>query len=138
MSIYGLADCNNFFVSCERVFRPAFEGRPAVVLSSNDGCIVARSDEAKALGVKMAQPAFQAKDLIERHSIAVISGNLSFLKTYSAARVGPRRTTRATVSVVGPGGKIATVASTDMHKLNVGAVFFFSTVSAQRKRAARF
>ena len=64
--------------------------------------------------------------------------NLSFLKTYSAARVGPRRTTRATVSVVGPGGKIATVASTDMHKLNVGAVFFFSTVSAQRKRAARF
>ena len=61
MSVYGLADCNNFFVSCERVFRPALEGRPAVVLSSNDGCIVARSDEAKALGVKMAQPAFQAK-----------------------------------------------------------------------------
>ena len=78
MSIYGLADCNNFFVSCERVFRPAIEGRPAVVLSSNDGCIVARSDEAKALGVKMAQPAFQAKDLIEQHSIAVISGNLPF------------------------------------------------------------
>ena len=66
MSVYGLADCNNFFVSCERVFRPALEGRPAVVLSSNDGCIVARSDEAKALGVKMAQPAFQAKDLIEQ------------------------------------------------------------------------
>ena len=78
MSIYGLADCNNFFVSCERVFRPALEGRPAVVLSSNDGCIVARSDAAKALGVKMAQPAFQAKELIERHSIAVISGNLQF------------------------------------------------------------
>ena len=78
MSIYGLADCNNFFVSCERVFRPTLEGRPAVVLSSNDGCIVARSDEAKALGVKMAQPAFQAKELIERHSIAVISGNLQF------------------------------------------------------------
>ena len=78
MSIYRLADCNNFFVSCKWVFRPALEGRPAVVLSSNDGCIVARSDEAKALGVKMAQPAFQAKDLIERHSIAVISGNLPF------------------------------------------------------------
>ena len=78
MSVYGLADCNNFFVSCERVFRPALEGRPTVVLSSNDGCIVARSDEAKALGVKMAQPAFQAKDLIERHGIAVISGNLQF------------------------------------------------------------
>ena len=78
MSVYGLADCNNFFVSCERVFRPALEGHPTVVLSSNDGCIVARSNEAKALGVKMAQPAFQAKDLIERHSIAVISGNLQF------------------------------------------------------------
>ncbi len=49
MSVYGLADCNNFFVSCERVFRPALEGRPAVVLSSNDGCVIARSDEAKAL-----------------------------------------------------------------------------------------
>ena len=78
MSVYGLADCNNFFVSCERVFRPALEGRPAVVLSSNDGCIVARSGEAKALDVKMAQPAFQAKDLIERHSVAVISGNHQF------------------------------------------------------------
>jgi len=65
-------------------------------------------------------------------------GGLSFLKTYSAARTDPRRTTRATVSVVGPGGKIATVASADMHKLNGGAVFFFSMVSAHRKRAARF
>ena len=78
MTVYGLVDCNNFFVSCERVFRPALEGRPTIVLSSNDGCIVARSDEAKALGVKMAQPAFQAKELIERHGIAVISGNLQF------------------------------------------------------------
>ena len=78
MMVYGLVDCNNFFVSCERVFRPALEGRPTVVLSSNDGCIVARSDEAKALGVQMAQPAFQAKDLIEQHDIAVISGNLEF------------------------------------------------------------
>ena len=56
MTVYGLVDCNNFFVSCERVFRPAPEERPSVVLSSNDGCIVARSDEAKARGVKMAQP----------------------------------------------------------------------------------
>ena len=53
MSVYGLADCNHFFDSCERVFHPALEGRPAVVLSSNDGCIVARSDEAKALGVEI-------------------------------------------------------------------------------------
>ena len=78
MTVDGLVDCNNFFVSCERVFRPALEGRPTVVLSSNDGCIVARSDEAKAFGIKMAQPAFQAKELIDRHGIAVISGNLRF------------------------------------------------------------
>ena len=76
MTVYALVDCNNFFVSCEQVFRPALEGRPTVVLSSNDGCIVARSDEAKALGVRMAQPAFQAGDLIRRHGIEVISGNL--------------------------------------------------------------
>ena len=78
MKVYGLVDCNNFFVSCERVFRPALEGRATVVLSSNDGCIVARSDEAKALGIKMAQPAFQAKHIIERHHVTVISGNLQF------------------------------------------------------------
>ena len=78
MTVYGLVDCNNFFVSCERVFRPALEGRPTIVLSSNDGCIVARSDEAEALGIKMAQPAFQVKELIGRHGIAVISGNLQF------------------------------------------------------------
>ena len=77
MTVYGLVDCNNFFVSCERVFRPALAGRPTVVLSSNDGCIAARSDEAKALGVQMAQPAFQAKALIAQHDIAAISGNLT-------------------------------------------------------------
>ena len=79
MSIYGLADCNNFFVSCERVFRPALEGRPAVVLSSNDGCIVARSDAAKALGVKMAQPAFQAKELIDCRQRAPWTGGRELL-----------------------------------------------------------
>ena len=52
----GLCDCNNFFVSCERVFNPSLEGRPVVVLSNNDGCVVSRSNEAKALGIKMGQP----------------------------------------------------------------------------------
>ena len=51
--MYALADCNNFFTSCERVFRPELNGRPVIVLSNNDGCAVARSNEAKALGVKM-------------------------------------------------------------------------------------
>ena len=57
--MYALADCNNFFVSCERVFRPDLEGRPVVVLSNNDGCAIARSNEAKRLGIKMGQPMFE-------------------------------------------------------------------------------
>lgn len=71
----GLCDCNNFFVSCERVFRPDLEGRPVVVLSNNDGCIIARSNEAKALGIKMGTPLFRARDLIRRENIAVFSSN---------------------------------------------------------------
>ena len=73
--MYGLCDCNNFFVSCERVFRPDLEGRPVVVLSNNDGCVVARSNEAKAIGVGMGQPYFQAKGLLERHGGTVFSSN---------------------------------------------------------------
>ena len=63
--MFALADCNNFFVSCERVFRPDLEGRPVVVLSNNDGCAIARSNEAKKLGVKMGQPMFEFRHLIE-------------------------------------------------------------------------
>lgn len=73
--MYGLCDCNNFFVSCERVFNPSLEGRPVVVLSNNDGCAVSRSNEAKALGVKMGQPLYQFRDLVKKHNIAVFSSN---------------------------------------------------------------
>ena len=75
MAFVGLCDCNNFFVSCERVFRPDLEGRPVVVLSNNDGCIVARSNESKALGIKMGTPLYQVRDLVKRHDIAVFSSN---------------------------------------------------------------
>lgn len=72
---YALVDGNNFYVSCERVFRPTLEGRPVVVLSNNDGCCVARSDEAKALGIKMAQPHFEVRDLLQRNSGVALSSN---------------------------------------------------------------
>jgi len=75
--VYALADCNNFFASCERVFRPELNGRPVIVLSNNDGCAVARSNEAKALGVKMGDPYFKLKPLIEAHGIAVFSSNFA-------------------------------------------------------------
>ncbi|HVU59683.1 MAG TPA: Y-family DNA polymerase [Candidatus Saccharimonadales bacterium] len=74
-NVFALVDCNNFFVSCERVFRPDLEGRPVVVLSSNDGCVVSRSNEAKALGVPMGAPAFQYRPLFKRKGIAQFSAN---------------------------------------------------------------
>lgn len=71
----ALIDVNNFYVSCERVFNPKLEDKPVVVLSNNDGCAVARSNEAKALGVRMGQPWFQLKDLARRHGIIAYSSN---------------------------------------------------------------
>src|SRR6476661_2731003 len=71
----AIVDCNNFYVSCERVVNPELQKRPVVVLSHNDGMIISRSDEVKALGVPMAAPFFQWRDLLERHNTAVISAN---------------------------------------------------------------
>ena len=71
----GIVDCNNFYVSCERVFNPISIGRPTVVLSNNDGCVIARSQEAKALGIKMGEPFFLKKDFMEEHRFCVYSSN---------------------------------------------------------------
>ncbi len=73
--MYALIDANNFYVSCEKVFRPEFEGKPIVILSNNDGCIISRSDEAKALGLKMAEPAFNKKGLLKNHNVQIFSSN---------------------------------------------------------------
>ncbi|MBQ8493139.1 MAG: Y-family DNA polymerase [Alistipes sp.] len=75
--MFALADCNNFFASCERVFRPDLQGKPVIVLSNNDGCAVARSNEAKALGIKMGDPLFKIKSIVEKHNVAVFSGNMA-------------------------------------------------------------
>jgi len=72
---FALVDCNNFYASCERVFEPKLEGRPIVVLSNNDGCIIARSNEAKALGIKMGTPYFKLKNLITQNGVVVKSSN---------------------------------------------------------------
>lgn len=72
--MYALADCNNFFVSCERVFNPSLNGKPVVVLSGNDGCIIARSNEAKALGIPMGCPAFQVKNYTNPANVIMLSG----------------------------------------------------------------
>ena len=75
--MFALADCNNFFVSCERVFRPDLQHKPVIVLSSNDGCAIARSNEAKALGIRMGDPYFKIKGLVEKHHVEVFSGNMA-------------------------------------------------------------
>lgn len=75
--MFALADCNNFFASCERAFRPDLQGRPVIVLSNNDGCAIARSNEAKALGIRMGDPYFKIRHLVEKHDVAVFSGNMA-------------------------------------------------------------
>ena len=71
----ALVDCNNFYVSCERVFRPDLKNIPVVVLSNNDGCVVSRSNEAKAVGITMAQPWFECKELAKEHGVLALSSN---------------------------------------------------------------
>jgi DNA polymerase V len=73
--VFALVDCNNFYASCERLFRPELNGKPVIVLSNNDGCIVARSNEAKALGIPMGEPLFKVKDLVAKHKVHVFSSN---------------------------------------------------------------
>jgi DNA polymerase V len=83
-STIALVDGNNFYVSCERVFNPAFENRPVVVLSNNDGCVVSRSDEAKALGIRMGVPFFEIRSLVKSHGLVWLSSNYALYGDMSA------------------------------------------------------
>jgi DNA polymerase V len=84
MKRFALADCNNFFVSCERVFNPKLLGKPVVILSSNDACVIARSNEAKKLGIKMGEPAYKCTELFKYHNVLVFSSNFSLYGDMSA------------------------------------------------------
>ena len=75
--MFALIDCNNFYASCERVFRPDLNGVPVVVLSNNDGCVIARSNEAKAIGVPMGAPAFENEELFRKNNVQVFSANFA-------------------------------------------------------------
>ena len=81
--LLALVDCNNFYVSCERVFRPDLIGKPVAVLSNNDGCIVARSQEVKDLGIKMGVPLFQIQQLVNQHQIKLFSSNYTLYAEFS-------------------------------------------------------
>ena len=80
----GLADCNNFYVSCERVFKPHLKNKPVLVLSNNDGCVIARSNEAKALGIKMGQPVFKIRHLINKKNVELFSTNFPLYGDFSS------------------------------------------------------
>ena len=80
----GLLDCNNFYVSCERVFNPALNGVPVVVLSNNDGCVIARSNEAKALGIEMGVPIFKIRALVQQKNVRIFSSNYTLYGDMSA------------------------------------------------------
>ena len=82
--VFALVDCNNFYVSCERVFHASIQNRPVVVLSNNDGCVVTRSNEAKKLDLKMGQPLFQCQDIIKKHNVQIFSSNYSLYADMSA------------------------------------------------------
>ena len=73
--MYALVDCNNFYASCERVFQPEFNGKPVAILSNNDGCVISRSNEAKAVGIGMGAPAFQIKGIVKQHDVQLFSSN---------------------------------------------------------------
>jgi DNA polymerase V len=97
--LFALVDCNNFFVSCERLFQPGLNGRPVVILSNNDGCIVSRSNEAKALGIPMGAPLFQYKHLIDRHNVQVFSSNYALYGDISCRVMDVLRRMEADVEV---------------------------------------
>ena len=78
-NVFALVDCNSFYCSCERLFRPDLKNRPVGVLSNNDGCFVSRTKELKALGVKMGGPYFKVKELCEKNKVAVFSSNFASL-----------------------------------------------------------
>ena len=82
--MYALVDCNNFYASCERVFRPDLNGKPIVVLSNNDGCVIARSNEAKAFGIPMGAVAYQYQELFTKNNIQVFSSNYALYGDMSA------------------------------------------------------
>ena len=97
--IFALVDCNNFFASCETLFRPDLKNKPLIVLSNNDGCVVARSQEAKQLGIKMGVPFYQIKDLVNRYQVITFSSNYALYADLSSRVMSTLETLAPNVEV---------------------------------------
>ena len=96
---FALVDCNNFYASCERVFNPRLIGKPVVVLSNNDGCVIARSEEAKLLGIEMGAPAFKNEETFRRHCVQVLSSNYALYGDMSARVMATLRPQAASMEI---------------------------------------
>ena len=115
--IYALVDCNNFYVSCERVFNPKLEGKPVVVLSNNDGCVVSRSPEAKAIGIPMGIPVFEIRDVIKAHSVQMFSSNYALYGDMS-------RRVMETLRQFAPEVEVYSIDEAFLNLTNIGACNF--------------
>lgn len=125
---FALVDCNNFYASCERVFNPALRNRPVVVLSNNDGCIVARSNEAKALGIKMGVPFFRVKDVIEKNNVAYFSSNYALYADMSQRVIDTLRNFTPELEVYSIDEAFITLSSTEKESLSAVASKIRETV----------
>ncbi len=128
---FALIDCNNFYVSCERVFDRRLEGVPVLVLSNNDGCCIARSQEVKALGVKMGAPAFTLRDLIARHGIRVFSSNYTLYGDMS-------RRVNAALSTLCPDAEIYSIDETFLGMAGFGRRDLPAVAQEMRGTVARW
>lgn len=124
----AIVDCNSFYCSCERLFRPDLKKRPVVVLSNNDGCIVSRSDEAKKLGIQMAGPYFQARPLIQQHNIAVFSSNYNLYGDMSWRVMETLRSLSAKVEVYSVDEAFMDLSHVPLNELEATALHIRQTV----------
>jgi DNA polymerase V len=124
----AIVDCNSFYCSCERLFRPALKKEPVVVLSNNDGCIVSRSDEAKRLGVQMAGPYFKARSIIQQHNVTVFSSNYNLYGDLSWRVMETLRSLSPMVEVYSVDEAFMDLSHIPNHKLEAAALHIRRTV----------
>ena len=123
----AIVDCNSFYAACERLFKPSLHGKPVVVLSNNDGCIVSRTDEAKELGIRMAEPYYQNKLAIERNKVAVFSSNYHLYGDISQRVMETLRTLSPSVEVYSVDESFLDLTGINENKLYDYALFLKRT-----------
>ena len=132
--LFCLVDCNNFFVSCELVFNPKLRGRPVVVLSSNDGCVVSRSNEAKKLGMPMGAVRYRYQDLIDRHDIKLFSSNFSLYSDFSSRVMSALRSINDKVEVYSVDEAFLRIDSSETGRDSSESLFSFALDVVERVR----